>query len=240
MNHETSSPKEQHTKNAGHHSSMNCVSKVPIFNHLSPEQMTEIKELSQSLVLEKGDTLYRSGEESDTLYIVNSGRIRIYRITESGKERLLKILHSGEFTGEMALFTESLHESYAEAMEKTVVCTITRKKFHELLLKYPTIALATLHELAYRLKSAEAQATRFVTAKVESRIASFLIESINDADNPSSEIVLPMSKKDLASYLGTTPETISRKLSQLEDEGLILQKSSRRIKILDAEGLKNV
>lgn len=214
-----------------------CVSLVPIFNHLEEEQMIEIMKMARSTSYKKGEIIYYAGEESDSLYIVGRGKIRIYRLSESGKEQLVRILSPGDFTGELALFNQSIHDSYAEAMEKTNVCTIKGTDIQKILLKYPSIALKILGEFSRRLEKSEKQTTLFATEKVERRIAIFLSEYIDNNEGESMEVTLPMSKKDLASYLGTTPETISRKLRSLEDEGYIKQKSGRKIEILDLDGL---
>lgn len=213
-----------------------CVLLVPIFNHLEEEQMNEIMVTAQSVSYKKGDMIYHAGDQSDSLYIVNKGKIKIYRLSESGKEQLVRILNLGDFTGELALFNESLHESYAEAMMNTQVCMIKRSDLQELLLRYPSISLKILAEFSNRLEQSEKQTTRFATEKVETRIALFLAEC-TDSNDQTNEIELPMSKKDLASYLGTTPETISRKLSDLEDEGYIKQKTNKKIEIVDLDGL---
>lgn len=213
-----------------------CVCVVPIFNHLEQKQMEEIMEVTRTISYAKGEIIYRAREKSDSLYIVDQGKIRIYRLSDSGKEQLVRILHSGEFTGELALFNESIHEAYAEAMDETQLCVIKRHDLQELLLKYPSISLKILSEFSKRLEQSEMQTTRFATEKVETRIALFLAECL-DKKGLSKEFALPMSKKDLASYLGTTPETISRKLSELEDSGLIKQKANKIIKIIDLDGL---
>jgi len=93
-----------------HHKS--CVSIVPIFNHLEDQQMDEIVQTIKPGKYKKGEIIYRAGDESDSLYIVNKGRIRIFRLSESGKEQLVRILTTGDFTGELALFSESTHESF--------------------------------------------------------------------------------------------------------------------------------
>ena len=213
-----------------------CISLVPIFNHLEKEQMDEIMAVTYSISYKKGENIYCAGDKADSLYIVSKGKIKIYRLSESGKEQLLRILHPGDFTGELALFRESIHESYAEAMANTSVCMITRTDLQEFLMKYPTISLKILSEFSNRLENSEKQTTRFATENVETRIALFLAEGLESKDQ-SMEITLPMTKKDLASYLGTTPETISRKLAELEDEGFIKQLGGRKIKILDLDGL---
>ena len=227
-----------HTHHQGHESASHapCITVVPIFNHLEGEQMDEIMKVMKSTSFKKGEVIYREGDISDWLYIVSKGKIRIYRLSESGKEQLVRILNPGDFTGELALFRESIQEAYAEAMSDTDVCMISRNDLQEFLLKYPTISLKILSEFSNRLETSEKQTTRFATEKVDTRLALFLAECMESGDVPM-EIELPMSKKDLASYLGTTPETISRKLADLENEGCIKQKSGRKIEILDLDGL---
>lgn len=214
-----------------------CVSLVPIFNHLEDEQLNEIMVTTQSVSYKKNELIYHAGDESDSLYILNKGKVRIYRLAESGKEQLVRMLKPGDFTGEMALFSESTHESYAEALVDTKICMIKRSDLQEFLLKYPSIALKVLAEFSNRLEASEKQTTRFSTEKVETRIALFLAESLNEEESGIVELTLPMSKKDLASYLGTTPETISRKFNDLEERGYIKQITHKRIKIIDLDGL---
>ncbi|MGE5619637.1 MAG: Crp/Fnr family transcriptional regulator [Sphingomonadaceae bacterium] len=231
-----SSRGHRHAHEHGSHGA--CISLVPVFNHLEDEQMDEIMGAMRSAAYKKGDLIYRAGEQSDSLYVVHRGKIRIYRLSESGKEQLVRILMPGDFTGELALFRESIHESYAEAMEPTEVCIISRRDLQQYLLKYPQISLKILAEFSERLEKSEKQTTSFATERVETRIALFIAECLGAG--PSRTFQLPMSKKDLASYLGTTPETISRKMAELEDAGLIRQLPQRRIKVLDPDGLLQV
>lgn len=213
-----------------------CVALVPIFNHLEEQQMNEITNITQPVRYKKGESVYRSGDLSHSLFIVHEGKIRVYRLSENGKEQLIRILMPGDFTGELALFSETTYTAFAEAMADTKVCRINRDAFQKLLIKYPTISLKVLAEFSKRLAQSEKQTTRFATETVETRIAIFLAECIKK-DQPSTEIELPMSKKDLASYLGTTPETISRKFAELEEQGLIKQKTHKRIQLLNVDGL---
>ena len=225
----------QHNHSNGN-GSHRCISIVPIFNHLEESQMDEILGTVHSMSFKKGEIIYHQGKPSDSLYVVHSGKVRIYRLSESGKEQIVRILNPGDFTGELALFKEGIHESFAEAMVHTDICLINRNDLQEFLLKYPTISMKILTEFSNRLEESEIQTTRFATEKVETRIALFLAECL-EKGRESTEIELPMSKKDLASYLGTTPETLSRKLTELEAEGYIKQKTNKIIDIVDLDGL---
>lgn len=213
-----------------------CISLVPIFNHLTEDQMEEISSHTHATYYRKGETIYRAGEPSDSLYILSRGKVKIYRISESGKEQIQRILVPGDFTGELALFSEDIHESYAEAMEETNICVVRRADLKELLVKYPTISMKILTEFSRRLGASEKQATSIANEKVETRLAMYIAETL-DRHGEGDEVTLPMLRKDLASHLGTTPETISRKLLELEEAGIILQLPKNRVRVLDLDAL---
>ncbi len=225
----------KHKTSTHTHSESTCLSIVPIFNHLSNEDMHEISKTVKSLSYKKNEIIYMAGDESDTLYIVRTGRVKLYRLSESGKEQIIGFLNPGDFTGELSLFRKGKYGRFAEATMDTDLCTINRNDLQEFLLKYPSISIKLLTEFSNRIDRSEQQQTRYATEKVETRIALFIAESLENENDTIFE--LPMSKKDLASYLGTTPETLSRKLTFLEEEGYIKRLSNTEIKVLDLDGL---
>lgn len=215
-----------------------CISLVPIFNHLKYEDMKEIVKTTKMTVYERNDMIYRAGDRSNRLYIVHKGQVKIYRLAESGREQLLRIMEPGDFMGELALFSESTFDHYAEATTKTEICMMHRHDLQSFLLKFPTISLEIMTEFSKRLGQAEQLVSRLTSQDVEKRTASYLAELAETQGR--TNITLPMSKKDLASYLGTTPETISRKLAELQDLGWIAQTGQRKIRILNRQALKEV
>jgi len=222
----------------GNDGNKGCVSSVPIFNHLEEEQLNDVMKVVQSKTYRRGEYLFHAGSESDSLFIVNSGRVKIYRLSELGREQLVRLLHPGDFTGELALFKATVLENHAEAMVDSNICVIKRADLQQLLLKYPTISIKVLNEFANRLANSEKQTASFVSETVETRIALFLTDLVED--NGNNLIELPMSKKDVASYLGTTPETLSRRLTDFETKGIIKQKGQRKIEIVDEDRLLHV
>lgn len=212
-----------------------CISIVPIFNHLTALEMKEIVKTTNSVSHPRGHTIYRADEQSEGLYIVHKGRVKIYRLSETGKEQLVRILEPGDFTGELSLFSESVHNAYAEAMEPVELCVMDRDDFQQFLLKYPAISLKVLNEFSTRLSKTEKQAANIAMESVETRVAIYLADLAEEQKNQT--ITLPTSRKDIASHLGTSPETISRKLTEFEDAGWISQISQRKIKVLDLDAL---
>lgn len=218
---------------AGEH--RKCIAIVPIFNHLSDKEMADIVNETRPVTFERGETIYRAGESSDGLYIVHKGRVRIYRLSDSGKEQLVRILGPGDFTGELSLFNETEHDAYADAMERVEMCVMTREDFQTFLLKYPAISLKVLAEFSARLAQTENQAANIALESTETRIAMYLAQI---AEKTNSRVIkLEMSRKDLASHLGTTPETVSRRLAEFEDAGWISQLSQRDIEVHDLDAL---
>ena len=218
--------------------SRSCVSSVPIFNHLEAEQLQDVMQVVKSVTYKRGEILFHAGDESDSLYIVNQGHVKIYRLSDLGREQLVRLLYPGDFTGELALFKATVLENFAEAVEDSQICVIKRDDLQQLLLKYPSISIKVLNEFANRLANSEKQTASFVSEKVETRIALFLQEQ--SKKQATKTIELPMSKKDLASYLGTTPETLSRRLSDFEASGAIKQNGQRNITIKDEAQLMQI
>lgn len=228
----------QSCQHAHSHTHAECIRLVPIFNHLEDDQMDMIAASAKTLHLQKGEILFRAGESDDTLYIINSGKVRIYHLSDSGKDQLVRILNPGDFTGEVAIFQPgSVHENHAESLQDTSVCLIKQTDLQQYLIQYPQISLKILSEVTMRLKDSERQTTQVAIENVESRLISFLVECVEKRNDNSPTITLPMSKKDLASYLGTTPETISRRFTSLEQLGLIEQLPKKKIKIIDVNQL---
>lgn len=216
----------------------NCVRLVPLFNHLDEASMALIGEHLQHRHYVKGEYIYQMHDQDDALYIIRKGRVRLFRLSDNGREQLVNIMQPGEFMGEFTVFNANrVHEEFAQAETDCQMCVLRRADVLAILKDYPDIAIKLLQELALRLEKAEQQTTQVAVENVASRLAMFLAEQVMPAADPAPIITLPMARKDIASYLGTTPETVSRKFKQLEQAGLIEQLPRRQIKINDVDDL---
>ena len=214
----------------------NCIEIVPIFSNLNTEEMLEIAAITSDRVFEKGEMVYTAGDEGEKLYVIHTGKVKITRFTESGKEQVLRILGPGEFMGELSLFSSEPMQDYGEVIEKANMCVIDGDKLKELMGKYPSITFKVMEELSKRLDKAENLIENINHYSVEKRLSQALLELSND----NGIINLEMSKKDLASNIGMSQETLSRKLSAFQELGIIDLIGHRKIIILNKDALEEI
>lgn len=219
-----------------HNRESTCIEQVPIFHNLSTEEMWEIAQITRQVTFQKGEEIYAMGDDIDSLYVIHGGRVKIYRLSDTGKEQVIRVLREGDFMGELALFSHSPMPDFGEALETSSMCVIEGSALKELMEKYPSIALKILEELSRRLEKTEQLLEGISLHSVERRLAQILLDLSEDA----AEIELEISKRDLASQIGMTGETLSRKLSAFQELGLIEQIGHRRIIILDRLGLEGI
>ena len=213
-----------------------CIENVPVFSGLSCGERREILEIASSRSYEKGEMIYRAGDEGGTLFVLHAGRVKIFRLNANGKEQVLRLVGPGEFIGELSLLSSLPLTDNAQALEATTMCILQGERLKQLMAKYPSIAFKVMEELSRRLEKAENRIEEISLSSVDARIARALLELSEGGD----EIVLPMTKGDLASQLGMTQETLSRKLAALQEEGTIKLKGHRRIIIRDRQALEEI
>ena len=213
-----------------------CIEKVPIFNNLTTEEMIEVSMTAVQMKYKKGEIIYLEGELSEKLFVINTGKVKISKLSEEGKEQIIRILQVGDFMGELSLFSNYPLKNNAEAIETTTLCTIDSKQINDLIEKRPSIALKIMKELSTRLEKTESLIESIGHRNVEQRVADILLRMADD----NNIVSLSISKKDLAGHIGMSQETLSRKLSSFQEEGLIRQEGQRKIIILNREALEGI
>ena len=213
-----------------------CIEIVPIFSSLSADEMLEVAGITSQKTYEKGEMIYMAGDKGEKLRVIHTGKVKISRVSDSGKEQVIRILEPGDFMGELSLFSPVPLTGNGEAMEKTTVCIIAGEKIKELMKKYPAIAFKVMEELSKRLEKAENLIEGISLHGVEKRLAAALIKM----SNSKGEVILNMSKGDFASYMGMSQETLSRKLSNFQDMGLIKLIGHRRIILKNTKALEGI
>lgn len=210
-----------------HRNGTTCVRRVPIFSGLAPEQQDLVAAKARPMRLARGEVLHVAGERVGSMFVVHTGQIKLSRTMPSGRNRLLRVAQPGETVGEHAFLSGDMTEEEATALGDAQLCVFVHEDFAELVDEYPDIALRMLRTLGDRLTRAEKNLT-LGTLGVDVRLADFLLQlpvregSVGEAGASGElRVLLPLHKKDIASLLGTTPESLSRALSRLSADGLI-------------------
>lgn len=225
-----------HCSRGESHGEKTCVNRVPIFNGLTFEEKMEVAKIALSKDYKKGESIYMAGDKGDRLYVIHRGKVKISKISESGKEQIIRILGDGDFMGELSLFTQTPLDSNAEALEPTSVCFIEGSRLKHIMGRNPEISVKIIEELSKRLQNAENLIESLGLHDVDQRVAATLLRMADQG----GEINLTITKKDLAAHIGISQETLSRKLSLFQNEGWIKQVGYRKINILHKEHLSGV
>lgn len=219
-----------------------CAAKIPVFTNLDCAELEEVVQVINHRIYNKHDIIFNEGEPVDSFYFVNEGKIKLYKYNKDGKEQILHILSDGDFFGELNLFTEGEYKFNAETIEKTKVCSLTKENFRNIILRNPEISIKMMESLGERLSVIENLAQNLSTNDIDARIA-YLLINLMDKYSETKEgvkiINLPLSREDMANYIGVTRETISRKLKKFELEGIINIIGTKNIEILDEESLRD-
>lgn len=220
-----------------------CASKASIFSILEEPQLKEITEKINRRSYKKGEMIFFEGDISDKLYVINSGKVKVFKYTKEGKEQILYIVSSGDFLGDLSLLKKDEFKFNAEALEDVSICQLTKDDFDSVVRENPEIALKILEVLYERIFKLENLVQSLSTKDIEIRISGLLLGLIKDFGEPQGNIIkldLPLSREDMANYIGVTRETISRKLNSMQEEGIITLQGNKTIILNDLEYLEDL
>ncbi|MBU1138348.1 MAG: Crp/Fnr family transcriptional regulator [Proteobacteria bacterium] len=207
-----------------------------LFGGLPPQYLDEIEKITVVKEYGRGESIFFEGDPGIGFYMVAKGRVKIFKTSLSGKEQILHIFGSGEPFGEVPVFHGNPFPANALALEKTSLLFFPRKDFVNLVHAMPSLALNMLAVLSMRLRRFTAQIENLSLKEVPARLADYLLYLSEEQGN-EKYVELEISKGQLASLLGTIPETLSRIFSKMSDEGLI-RVEGKKISLLDREGLQ--
>ena len=198
-----------------------CVHLVPLFNALPTNDQMQIEELVHHQNYQKSE-LVMDPTSSNNLVIVAHGGASLYTLDENGRENVTQILKTGDYAGENWLFGEANINTYVEATENSEICLLNRNEFLALMKKKPELSIQLLEQNIIKVRAMHRQIQLLSLPKVEDRLLSYLQTYAKQVNKNS--FTLPLKMKDLALYLGTTPETLSRKFVLLEKQGTLKRK----------------
>ena len=217
-----------------------CVTRVPIFQGLTLQEQLRVADFARPILAGKGEIVYGPGQPVSRLLVMHSGQVKISRESPNGHEQILRTVTDGDVVGERAFLTGHRPNDLAVALEDSRMCVFDHSDHAALLREYPDISQRMLRTLSDRLSSVERLLAAITSSDVTARVAAYLLDLPGSMREGAVTVRLPMAKQEIAAYLGTTPETLSRRLAALSASGLIELDGRRNLRILDIDGLERV
>ena len=217
---------------------LQIISGVPLFNGLSEEQLNDLRQIAIDKFCNKGKTIFLEGDACNGFYIVADGKVKIYKVSFEGKEHILHIYGPGNPFGEVPVFAGKKFPANAQTLLKSHLLFFPRTAFVDLISQNPSLALNMLAVLSMRLRQFTIQIENLSLKEVPGRLASYLVY-LSQEQARTDMVTLNISKGQLASLLGTIPETLSRILTKMSQQHLI-DTSGRNIILKDLGGLEDL
>lgn len=207
---------------------------------LEPDDLASLDAIAERTTLEAGDALVREGDPAVDVFNVTSGSVRVYKLLPDGRRQITGFLFAGDFIG---LASGDTYGFSAEAIEATTLCRFRRSEYWALIRETPALEGALLDRATHELAAAQGQMLLLGRKTARERLASFLAD-LPDRDplRPSSDGVvhLPMTRSEIADYLGLTIETVSRELTKLKTAGIVTPVSLHALRIDRPEVLRDI
>ncbi len=216
--------------------------RVAIFSGMSEPELVKIAAIASERTVPKGRAIFFEGDIGEVLYLIKSGRVKVFRMAQDGREKIYAVLGAGETLGEMALLDGGRRSASAEAIEDCRMIQIHRDRFLETLEQSPGIAIKIIESLCGRLRHANDQVEHLAFLDARGRVVSAILDLTSGPaarKREDSSVELAVTHQQLGQMAGTSRETTTRVLSELEQEGLIVTERNRLV-VADVERLRSI
>lgn len=215
------------------------LSSIILYKGLFDSDDPDLERVARPSFLKKRQMAYGPGDPSDGIYVVRSGRIKIAKVTEDGREIILNMLKAGDVFGEMAFLENSPRDTFAEALEDTNLFFTSKIDLLQLIKRRPALTYRLAKIIGKRRREAEKNMENFLYKGVRERLAGLLLRLSDDYGTQEARgklLRIKITHRDLAGIIGSSRETVSLTLGDFRREGYI-DINERKIIIKDERGL---
>ncbi len=200
--------------------SANRLKSIPLFKDLNDDEREILAGTQMTRKFQKNVIVLHEGDQSNALYIIDSGQVKVSRINEEGKEVVLSILREGDHFGEMSLIDDEPRSASIITKNVCEFTLIRKQDFEQVLDANPQLSLAMMRSLCQRLRAADRSIESLALMDVYGRIARLLLDSAVDQDG---KLIVPgkLTHKDIGQMVGSSREMVSRIFKDLTDGGYI-------------------
>jgi CRP-like cAMP-binding protein len=212
---------------------------IPLFRDLGEKDLADIAGLLIDRKFPRDAVIYEDGSTGDYMYIIQEGQVKVTKMSEDGREKILEILGPGDFHGEMALLDRAARSASAKTTTPCVLLALSRQDFLGLLKQNHEVTLELIRVLARRLRETDEQIKGLLFERVEGRTRRLLARLAKEPVTGREDRMAtsPITHQQLADLVGTSRETITRVVKELKDEGWLEQEGKRYlVPAADAEG----
>lgn len=216
------------------------ISRIPLFEGLSPEEQEELRAMMTQTTLRRGETLFNEGDSGDRLYILLSGKVKLGHASADGRENLLAVLGPGEIVGELTLFDPGPRSTTATAVAPTELLTLDHNQLMTFVESHPQLAKDMLRALAQRLRRTNTALADLVFSDVPGRVAKALLdlaERFGTEDGSGMLVQHELTQEELAQLVGASRETVNKALADFASRGW-LRLEARAVRLLEVERLR--
>ena len=206
-----------------------------LFEQLTADDLQAIEARSKARTFPRGTPIYLPLDETNSVFLLASGRVKICNLTPDGKQSILAFIEPGELFGELALFDAGPRDEYAEAVEKSTIVLIPGEVMQQTMESHPGVTLGVTKLIGLRRRRIEQRLKNLLFLSNRDRLTHLLLElaaQYGAREKGGLTLRIQLSHQDLASVIGSTRETVTVVLGEMQDEGL-LSIGRRRIVILD-------
>jgi len=211
-----------------------------VFSEFSDDELRAVVELVSERSFKKGVTIFHEGQPGTAFYIIKSGRIKVYKLAEDGRELILGVFGDGALFGDVPVFDGGPYPAGAATLVDTRVYFINREDFERLVTGHPEMALKVIRVLGRRLRQAHGFVMDIAMKSAPQRLSSLLLKLADEYGVETGEGVLldvPLTRQEIAELMGVSRETAIRELSKFSQGGTI-KLDGKRIILLDRAKLK--
>lgn len=213
-----------------------CLSKINLFNKLGVDESKSIYISAIHKHIKKGQSIFLSDDPIDKIIVLRYGKIKSSSYDEDGRESIRKIYLEGDIIGEDSIFLDNNYSSNGVAIEYTGICQIDKNLLRNILVKDHDFSLNMIKSLSEKLFDTERLLEILSIKDSYRRLAAFLLYRAK----MSKDNFVSLNQENIASSINMTRETVSRKLSELENDGYIENIAYKKIRIKNISALENL
>ncbi len=203
---------------------------IPLFSHVADNDLEQIASHLIERRYPRNTTIVEEGLPGDYMYILREGRVKVTKLSEDGREKILAFFEAGQFVGEMALLERAPRSASVKTLTPVRVLALSRADFTGLIRKSPDLAISVIRELSGRLRAVNDQASALSFQRVKDRTKGLLVRLAKDEAADGDHLLTPaLTHQQIADMIGTSRETVTRVIKELKSTGWLGQEGKRYV-----------